>query len=71
MAFREELLSNKNNYTMENHKKKYTIPQLELVLLDNEIALALESNPPLGPNETREMTIPDYFKNDPYKISSI
>jgi hypothetical protein len=32
-------------------KKKYTIPEIEIVLLDNEISLALESNPPDGPEE--------------------
>ena len=33
-------------------KKKYTTPQLQLIELDNEISLALESNPPVGPGET-------------------
>jgi hypothetical protein len=33
-------------------KKKYTTPQLQLIELDNEISLALESAPPAGPSET-------------------
>ena len=33
-------------------KKKYTVPAIEIIFLDNEISLALESNPPLGPDET-------------------
>ena len=34
-------------------KKKYKAPQVELILIDNEISLALESNaPPAGPSET-------------------
>ena len=33
-------------------KKKYNTPQLQLIELDNEISLALESNPPIGPGET-------------------
>jgi hypothetical protein len=33
-------------------KKKYISPSIELVVLDNEISLALESNPPEGPNES-------------------
>ena len=33
-------------------KKKYTAPEIELVQLDNEISLALESAPPVGPSET-------------------
>jgi len=33
-------------------KKIYTTPQLQLIELDNEISLALESAPPAGPSET-------------------
>jgi len=33
-------------------KKKYTSPAIELIKLDNEISLALESAPPAGPSET-------------------
>jgi len=33
-------------------KRIYTAPQVELILIDNEIALALESAPPAGPSET-------------------
>jgi len=34
-------------------KKKYTSPAIELIKLDNEISLALESTaPPIGPSET-------------------
>lgn len=33
-------------------KKKYTTPQLQLIELDNEISLALESVPPVGPSES-------------------
>jgi len=33
-------------------KKKYTTPQLQLIELDNEISLALESTPPAGPSES-------------------
>lgn len=32
-------------------KKKYIIPQIEKIVLDFEISLALESEPPLGPEE--------------------
>jgi hypothetical protein len=35
---------------MEN-KKAYTAPEIELIPLDNDISLALESNPPAGPEE--------------------
>jgi len=33
-------------------KKKYISPEIELVVLDNEISLALASTPPEGPSET-------------------
>jgi hypothetical protein len=33
-------------------KKKYNAPQVELILIDNEISLALASSPPAGPSET-------------------
>jgi len=36
--------------TME--KKIYNTPQIELIILDNEISLALESTPPAGPDES-------------------
>jgi hypothetical protein len=32
--------------------KKYIAPEIELIQLDNEISLALESAPPAGPSET-------------------
>ena len=34
-------------------KKTYKAPHIELIKLDNEISLALESTPPFGPDETR------------------
>ncbi len=46
---------------MQN-KKSYKAPQIELVELDNEIALALESAPPVGPSESRT-DLPEYFNN--------
>lgn len=46
-------------------KRTYFAPQIERVILDNEISLALES-PPLGPFET-SATSTEYFSNDPYK----
>jgi hypothetical protein len=33
-------------------KKKYIAPRFEIIFLDNEISLALESSPPVGPSET-------------------
>jgi len=49
-------------------KKKYTAPEIELVELDNEISLALESYPPDGPGETRiSNQSPERFNNQPLK----
>ena len=41
----------KQNNIMET-KKKYIKPRIEIIFLDNEISLALESAPPVGPSET-------------------
>lgn len=46
-------------------KRTYNIPKLELVKLDNDISLILESEPPTGPNEA--FASPQYFNNDPFK----
>lgn len=46
-------------------KKKYTTPQLQLIELDNEISLALESNPPAGPDEGF-LKKQNGFNNDPF-----
>lgn len=48
-------------------KKTYITPQVEIVELDNEISLALESSPPEGPNETNNTLIaPGHFGNEPF-----
>jgi hypothetical protein len=44
-------------------KKKYRSPEIELIVLDNEISLALESSPPVGPEETLN-SIQSPFKQD-------
>ena len=49
-------------------KKKYAVPNIELILLDNEISLSLES-PPVGPDEGISNLAPDYFNNDPWKTN--
>jgi hypothetical protein len=51
-------------------KKKYAVPNIELILLDNEISLSLES-PPIGPDESIRISslAPEYFNNDPLKTN--
>jgi hypothetical protein len=44
-------------------KKKYIAPRIEWIPLDNEISLALESAPPVGPSETLN-SIQSPFKQD-------
>ena len=51
-------------------KKQYSSPNIQCVVLDNEISLALASAPPEGPGETMTTT-PDYLNNDPYKNSLV
>ena len=49
-------------------KKAYTVPAIDIVLLDNEISLALASSPPEGPSEGNNVNSkPDYFDNNPLK----
>jgi hypothetical protein len=47
-------------------KKKYIKPRIEWIPLDNEISLALESTPPLGPGEGASLA-PEYMNNDPFR----
>jgi hypothetical protein len=49
-------------------KRMYSSPEIELIKLDNEISLALESMPPDGPGEGAGASLtPEYMKNDPFK----
>jgi hypothetical protein len=52
--------------TNNKEKRLYATPLIEHVLLDNEISLILESDPPFGPDEPISF-VPEYFNNDPFK----
>jgi hypothetical protein len=52
-----------NNYT---EKRIYLKPQIECIALDNEISLALESAPPVGPDETNTDS-PAFINNNPFR----
>jgi len=52
--------------TQQTDKRDYSAPALELVKLDNEMALQLESTPPEGPGEGY-LKVPEYFNSDPLK----
>jgi hypothetical protein len=47
-------------------KRMYNSPEIELIKLDNEISLALESYPPVGPDESKNYA-PEYFDNFSFK----
>ena len=53
-----------NNPLIE--KKEYSSPQITRVKLDNEISLALESDPPTYESSNKVVS-PDYFNDDPFK----
>jgi hypothetical protein len=46
-------------------KKIYRAPHFEIIYLDNEISLALQSAPPAGPDEGA-LFAPEYRNNDPF-----
>jgi hypothetical protein len=50
-------------------KKKYATPEIGVITLDNEISLALESNPPFGPGESLLLT-PVNFNFNPLKLQT-
>jgi hypothetical protein len=47
-------------------KRLYNSPEILCITLDNEIALALESIPPIGPGEGASLA-PEYMNNDPFR----
>lgn len=46
-------------------KRSYISPEIECIVLDNEISLSLESNP--GSNDGDEVSKTSNYNNDPYK----
>jgi hypothetical protein len=47
-------------------KRVYAAPLIDRILLDNEISLILESDPPFGPDESISFAV-EYFNNNPFK----
>ena len=58
--------NNKPMYNCPKVKTLYHAPRIERIELDNAISLVLESEPPIGPNESTLMS-PDYFNSNPFK----
>ena len=51
-------------------KKVYQTPEIERIVLDNEISLALQSTentPYNGPNEGNNSMTPEYLNQDPFR----
>jgi hypothetical protein len=46
-------------------KRKYSLPQIEQIKLDNEISLALESDAPTGPGDEQIVNV-KCFNNNPF-----
>ncbi len=53
----------KNENIMEK-KVTYISPQIDLIVLDNEISLVLESTPPLGPDEIAQQQNTNLWKQN-------
>lgn len=53
--------------TLNNKKQIYTAPEIESIVLDNEISLALESAPPAGPFESENIK-KDCLKEDHFSL---
>lgn len=54
-------------YIMEIHnKQRYTVPVIEIIVMDNEISLQLESSPPNGPGEVIGLVSKE-FNSNPFK----
>lgn len=51
-SFRVLVVIKKSTNEFMETKRKYIAPHIDIIYLDNEISLQLESNPPIGPNES-------------------
>jgi len=47
-------------------RRTYIVPIIEQIRLDNEISLALESEPPVY-ETSNHSNVPEYLNNDPFK----
>jgi hypothetical protein len=47
-------------------KRRYELPSINTIILDNSISLALESVPPAGPSEVMNNT-PTFINGTPFK----
>lgn len=52
-------------------RKIYHQPFVKKICIDNEISLAMESEPPYGPDESFNQNHPNLLLNDPFKPQRI
>jgi hypothetical protein len=52
-------------------KITYSTPRIESIIIDSEISLALESSPPMGPDETIAFNKPENFYQSPFQNSKV
>lgn len=50
--------------------RKYLAPKIEVIQLDNEISLQLQSTPPEGPGESASLST-EYMKTNPFKTEIV
>jgi hypothetical protein len=50
--------------------RKYIAPKIEVIQLDNEISLQLQSTPPEGPGESASLST-EYMKINPFKTEIV
>ena len=55
-----------NIANIDSKKRVYTVPAVDIIKLDNEISLALESLPPGDAPGEGQNRMPDNFNNNPY-----
>ena len=62
-----------NLNTNINKKLSYSSPAIDLVELDNNISLAMESTPAPGPGEPGYVgsVTQEYYNNDPYNSNPV
>jgi hypothetical protein len=62
----EQKINEKTVNEFMETKKIYLTPAIDVIKLDNEISLALESAPPTGPDETfNSLSSPEYLNSNP------
>lgn len=52
-------------------KITYSTPHIESIIIDSEISLALESSPPMGPDETQLLNNPVNFIQNPFHDNKV